>query len=135
MVNYIGNYDYYIEHVEEKMQNTFGTSDTGTSSIGSPATSSSTASSSSAPSSGSNDYKAQKEDKARRKKIEAALKKCEEEIAKLEERDGEITEALSDPSIGTDLAKLRKLTDEQTEIQDKLAKLYDEWEELSSEDN
>ena len=63
------------------------------------------------------------------------LNLAEEEIAKLEERDGEITEALSDPSIGTDLAKLRKLTDEQTEIQDKLAALYDEWEELSSEDN
>ena len=40
-------------------------------------------------------------------------------------------EALSDPAIGTDLAKLRALTDEQTEIQDKLSGLYDEWEQLS----
>jgi len=132
MVNYIGNYDYYIEHVEEKMQNTFGTSDTGTNSIGT-AVATSSAPDNSGTSSGSDDYKAQKEDKARRKKIEAALKKCEDEIAKFEERDGEITQALSDPSIGTDLAKLRKLTDEQTEIQEKLSALYDEWEELSSE--
>ncbi len=134
MVNYIGNYDYYIEHVEEKMQNTFGTSDTGTSSIGAPAASSSVPGTAQAPSTGSNDYKAQKEAKARRKKIEAALKKCEEDIAKLESRDNEITELISDPAVGSDLAKLRKLTDEQTEIQEKLSALYDEWEELSSEE-
>lgn len=147
MVEYIGNYDYYMEHVDQKMNNIFGTTDTGSSSIGSSAASSSAngaagalgaaapgnALSASSVSSGSDDYKAQKEDKARRKKLEAALKKCEETIAKLEERDGEITEALSDPSIGTDLGKLRKLTDEQNEIQEKLSALYDEWEELSSE--
>ena len=147
MVEYIGNYDYYMEHVDQKMNNIFGTTDTGSSSIGSSAASSSAngaagalgaaapgnALSASSVSSGSDDYKAQKEDKARRKKLEAALKKCEDTIAKLEERDGEITEALSDPSIGTDLGKLRKLTDEQNEIQEKLSALYDEWEELSSE--
>ena len=134
MVNYIGNYDYYIEHVEEKMQNTFGTTDTGSGSIGSPVASSSASDTAQTQSSGSNDYKAQKEAKARRKKIEAALKKCEEDIAKLEARDGEITELISDPAVGSDLAKLRKLTDEQTEIQEKLSALYDEWEELSSEE-
>ena len=134
MVNYIGNYDYYIEHVEEKMQNTFGTSDTGSGSIGSPVASSSASDTAQTQSSGSNDYKAQKEAKARRKKIEAALKKCEEDIAKLESRDNEITELISDPAVGSDLAKLRKLTDEQTEIQEKLSALYDEWEELSSEE-
>ena len=61
------------------------------------------------------------------------LKKCEDEIARLEARDAEINEALADPSIGTDLAKLRKLSDEQTEIQEKLTALYDEWESLSTE--
>lgn len=134
MVNYIGNYDYYIEHVEEKMQNTFGTTDTGSGSIGAPIASSSASDTAQTQSSGSNDYKAQKEAKARRKKIEAALKKCEEDIAKLESRDNEITELISDPAVGSDLAKLRKLTDEQTDIQEKLSALYDEWEELSSEE-
>ena len=81
--------------------------------------------------SGSDDWKAQKEAQAKKRKQEAALKKCEEEIAKLEARDSEITEQLSDPEVGTDLAKLRKLTDEQTEIQENLQRLYDEWEELS----
>ena len=141
MVNYIGNYDYYIEHVDERMTGIFGTTQTGSGAIGSAGRSAGSASdtavsgpasnSSGSTSSGSMDYKAQKEEKARRKKIEAALKKCEEDIARLEKRDGEITEKLSDPAVGSDLAQLRKLTDEQTEIQEKLSTLYDEWEELA----
>ena len=141
MVNYIGNYDYYIEHVDERMTGIFGTTQTGSGAIGSAGRSAGSASDAAvsgqtsnpagSTSSGSMDYKAQKEEKARRKKIEAALKKCEEDIARLEKRDGEITEKLSDPAVGSDLAQLRKLTDEQTEIQEKLSTLYDEWEELA----
>ena len=82
-------------------------------------------------SSGADDWKAQKEAQAKKRKQEAALKKCEEEIEKLEARDAEITELLSDPSIGTDLGKLRKLSDEQSDLQQNLQRLYDEWEELS----
>ena len=80
---------------------------------------------------GADDWKAQKEAQAKRRKQEAALKKCEEEIARLEAEDERITGLLSDPAIGTDLAKLRALTDEQSEIQTNLTRLYDEWEELS----
>ncbi|WP_442870187.1 ABC transporter C-terminal domain-containing protein [Butyrivibrio sp. DSM 10294] len=97
----------------------------------SPTTAASTVSS--APSGGAQDWKAQKEAQAKKRKLEAALKKCEDEIAKLEQRDSEINEALADPSIGTDLAKLRKLSDEQTEISEKLSALYDEWESISSD--
>ena len=79
---------------------------------------------------GALDWKAQKEAQAKKRKLEAALKKCEDESAKLEERDSEINDLLADPAIGTDLAKLRKLTDEQSEIQEKLSALYDEWAEL-----
>ncbi len=156
MVNYIGNYDYYMEHVDEQMNRLFGVGSNlsnatllaGTykyadnaSSNGSDArpetlisstdsNSDSLATSASAQQTGALDWKAQKEAQAKKRKLEAALKKCEDEIAKLEERDSEINELLADPSIGTDLAKLRKLTDEQTEIQEKLSKLYDEWAEL-----
>ena len=139
MVNYIGNYDYYLEHVDEQNARLFGVGvsalDTGilSSSTRNQASASSAAMATpaSAASTGAADWKAQKEEQARKRKLEAALKKCEEEIAKLEKRDGEITAQLSDPSIGTDLGKLRKLTDEQSEIQEKLSTLYDEWEELS----
>ena len=153
VVNYIGNYDYYMEHADEQNSRLFGeTSSNDGSSLGSGSfkysasqpdgVSSNTAASASSlngsstastqsSSNGAMDWKAQKEAQAQKRKQEAALKKCEEEIAKLEARDGEINELLADPSVGTDLAKLRKLSDEQTEIQDKLAALYDEWETLS----
>ena len=143
LVNYIGNYDYYLEHVDERMERLFGAGaaiqngNIGFASKGGLGDtlgcddSSEGAMAADKPVSGSEDWKAQKEAQAKKRKQEAALKKCEDEIARLEARDNEITEALSDPSIGTDLAKLRKLTDEQNEIQDKLATLYNEWAELS----
>ncbi len=155
MVNYIGNYDYYIEHVDEQMQRLFGTgasNGNATLADGSykyqnssegqndsandiPKTGSANVRDTSASDNGngSADWKAQKEAQAKKRKLETALKKCETEIEKLEQRDAEINEALSDPSVGTDLAKLRKLTDEQNEISEKLTELYDEWEKISSE--
>ncbi len=151
-VNYIGNYDYYIEHCDEQMQRLFGetnnnsgaTLNSGSYKYASFATSSepytvavsassANASQQAASSSGAMDWKAQKEFQAKKRKLETSLKKCEDEIAKLEARDSEINEAINDPSVGTDLSKLRKLTDEQTEIQEKLSTLYDEWEAVSSE--
>ena len=139
IVNYIGNYDYYMEHADEQNNRLFGESadlSGSTLASGSFKYESSNAVVTPAPTvttanAGAADWKAQKEEQARKRKQEAALKKCEEEIAQLEARDSEINELLADPSIGTDLAKLRKLSDEQAEIQDRLATLYDEWEELS----
>ncbi len=141
LVNYIGNYDYYLEHVDDKMARLFGEGTQMSSAAGNvsslsariDAAKAAPTNASEKESSGADDWKAQKEAQAKRRKQEAALKKCEDEIAKLEVRDAEITEALSDSSIGTDLTKLRKLSDEQTEIQDRLAILYDEWETLSEE--
>ena len=127
LVNYIGNYDYYIEHVEDRMLRLKAESGAAVAANTQAQTQAGTSKSSE----GAGDWKAQKEAQAKKRKQENALKKCEEEIAKLEARDAEITEQLSDPAIGTDLAKLRKLTDEQETIQAQLATLYDEWEALS----
>lgn len=140
LVNYIGNYDYYLEHVDERMERLFGEKSRSQAGFADSAYKYESAgmsldaeadSTDNRQTSGSEDWKAQKEAQAKKRKIEAALKKCEEEIEKLERRDAEITEQLSDPAVGTDLAKLRKLTDEQNEIQENLQRLYDEWEELS----
>ncbi len=140
LVNYIGNYDYYLEHVDERMERLFGEKSRSQAGFADSAYKYENSTDSldseenltvTKQTSGSDDWKAQKEAQAKKRKQEAALKKCEEEIEKLEERDAEITEQLSDPAVGTDLAKLRKLTDEQTEIQENLQRLYDEWEELS----
>ena len=134
--NYIGNYDYYMEHVDERMQRLLGGADAETAGGRTTGTKIGTApviAPSEKNSDGALDWKAQKEAMAKKRKQEAALKKCEEEIAKLEERDSQITLELSDPSVGTDLAKLRKLTDEQNEIGERLSELYDQWESLSEE--
>ncbi len=136
LVNYIGNYDYYMEHVDERMQRLLGGADAETAGGRTTGTRIGTVagtSSSDKNSDGALDWKAQKEAQAKKRKQEAALKKCEEEIAKLEERDGQITQELSDPSVGTDLGRLRKLTDEQNEISERLSELYDQWELLSEE--
>ena len=43
----------------------------------------------------------------------------------------EIDKMLSDPALGTDLAKLTSLTKEKAEIEEKLSPLMEQWEELS----
>jgi ATP-binding cassette subfamily F protein 3 len=139
LVGYIGNYDYYLEHVDERMERLFGEknlsgpgfADSAYKYEDSAVAKECESTDESKLSSGADDWKAQKEAQARKRKQEAALKKCEEEIEKLEARDAEITELLSDPSIGTDLGRLRKLSDEQSDLQQNLQRLYDEWEELS----
>ena len=139
LVGYIGNYDYYLEHVDERMERLFGEknlsgpgfADSAYKYEDSAVAKEGESTDESKLSSGADDWKAQKEAQAKKRKQEAALKKCEEEIEKLEARDAEITELLSDPSIGTDLGKLRKLSDEQSDLQQNLQRLYDEWEELS----
>ncbi|WP_026494374.1 ABC-F family ATP-binding cassette domain-containing protein [Butyrivibrio sp. WCD3002] len=144
MINYIGNYDYYLEHCEEQTARTLNESGSASSfgrgiemasedaakgsSFGKLAGASQTAQKEST---GAADWKAQKEEQAKKRKIEAALKKCEEEIAKLEERNEKINEELSDPEVATDLTKVRKLSDELTANEERLGTLYDEWAELS----
>jgi len=141
IINYIGNYDYYEEHCEEQTSRiasvadpSFGKSGVMSADLSTVETktrSSSSESKSPASSQGQADWKAQKEEAARKRKQEAALKKCEEEIAKLEERNEKINEELSDPAVATDLAKVRKLSDELSENESRLSDLYDEWAELS----
>ncbi len=82
-------------------------------------------------SSGQADWKAQKEEQARKRKQEAALAKCEAEIEKHENRIDFISQELSKPEVATDLAQVRTLSDEQIQLQEELDKLYEQWEELS----
>ncbi|WP_408071278.1 ABC-F family ATP-binding cassette domain-containing protein [Butyrivibrio sp. JL13D10] len=144
MINYLGNYDYYMEHSEEQTARVLSESGDASSfgreidmdsksaasgnSFGKLAGSSSQADNSG---SGAADWKAQKEEAAKKRKQEAALKKCEDEIAKLEERNEKINVELTDPDVATDLAKVRKLSDELTSNEERLNTLYDEWAELS----
>lgn len=117
MVNYIGNYDYYLEKKEEltkiyaPKQEVF----TETFSV----------------SSSKMDWKQKKEEQARQRKRENDLKKLEKEIEALETRDKEIDEKMLLPEIATSVAECVKLSGEKAEIAEKLEALYEKWEELA----
>ncbi len=118
LVNYIGNYDYYLEKHDTVMANI------------SPASTSPIIEKKEV-SEVKQDWKAQKEAQARLRKKENDLKKCEEKIASLEARMQEIDEEMSDPAIGTQVLKLQDLAKEQAAINEQLEKLYEEWEVLA----
>ncbi len=128
-VNYIGNYDYYLEKKDTQMA-ALGLVDTSASNTVF-STGSSAASKSAAPSENKLDWKAQKEEQARQRKKENDLKKCEDKIAQLEARLAEIDAEMSDPANGTQVLKLQELAKEQEEINTELEILYEKWEELA----
>ena len=139
-VNYIGNYDYYLEKHDTMMaavSGTIGTATTGTSPSvkGSVPNASISGNSTTAPSQPVSenklDWKAQKEEQARLRKKENDLKKCEEKIAALESRLQEIDEEMADPEIGTQVLKLQDLAKEQSALNEQLEDLYAQWEVLA----
>ena len=123
-ISYVGNYDYYLEKHDTVMAaieaNAPQNADAD-SAVAAKATESEV----------KLDWKAQKEEQARLRKKENDLKKCEEKIAELEARISEIDTEMSDPAIGTQVAKLQELTKEQAACQEQLEKLYEQWEELA----
>lgn len=123
-VSYVGNYDYYLEKHDTVMAAI---------EAGAPqsADADNTVAAKAAESEVKLDWKAQKEEQARLRKKENDLKKCEEKIAELEARISEIDTEMSDPAIGTQVAKLQELSKEQTACQAQLEKLYEQWEELA----
>ena len=135
-VNYIGNYDYYLEK-HDAMMTAVGvmasstTSTTAQSGFGNNVWTNTTTTAKTAESENKLDWKAQKEEQARLRKKENDLKKCEEKIATIEARLGEIDEEMSDPEIGTQVLKLQDLSKEQISLNEQLEKLYEEWEILA----
>ena len=123
-VSYVGNYDYYLEKHDTVMAAIEA-------SAPQSADADSAVAAKVAESEVKLDWKAQKEEQARLRKKENDLKKCEEKIAELEARISEIDTEMSDPTIGTQVAKLQELSKEQTSCQEQLEKLYEQWEELA----
>lgn len=123
-ISYVGNYDYYLEKHDTVMAAIEANAPQN-------ADADSAVAAKAAESEVKSDWKAQKEEQARLRKKENDLKKCEEKIAELEARISEIDTEMSDPTIGTQVAKLQELSKEQTSCQEQLEKLYEQWEELA----
>lgn len=123
-ISYVGNYDYYLEKHDTVMAAIEANAPQN-------ADADSGVAAKAAESEVKLDWKAQKEEQARLRKKENDLKKCEEKIAELEARISEIDTEMSDPTIGTQVAKLQELSKEQTSCQEQLEKLYEQWEELA----
>ena len=117
-INYIGNYDYYLEK-KELMNQLY----VAPAAVDTPAQS--------ALSDTKQDWKTQKEEQAKLRKRQNQLKKTEEEITSLEERDRQLDELLSDPKISSNVAKLMELHKEKEAIASRLEELYELWENLA----
>ena len=153
LVNYIGNYDYYLEK-RDTMEQLFSASPAASSK---PSENSSQAaafaasgpvnaaslpwsgdrgsasSSDSGDSSGKTDWKQQKEEQARLRKRQNELKKTEDAIHQLETRDSEIDSLLCQEDVFSDVAKLMELNAEKQSIAGQLEELYEKWEELAED--
>lgn len=122
VVNYIGNYDYYLEKhdqmvalyvkkPEDEAQTEASVKETAQ----------------------KVDWQTQKAEQARIRKIENALKKAEEKISELEEKIASIDAECAKPEVAVNSAKLGELMKQQSEYQEELEKQYEVWEELSME--
>ena len=118
LVNYIGNYDYYLEK-HELLTPKAKEPDTGKDKEVPGETDRKL------------DWKQQKEEQARQRKRENDFKKTEAEIFELESRDGEIDQLLTQESVYTNVAECMKLHKEKEAIASRLEILYEQWEALA----
>ena len=118
IVNYIGDYDYYLEKKEELTEKY------------APAAAQAVTEAKQA-SDNKLSWQQQKEEQARQRKRENELKKVEARIEELETRDKEIDETMILPDICTNVAECAKLSKEKAAITEELEGLYEKWEELA----
>ncbi len=121
LVNYIGNYDYYLEKREQLTSIYVPGAQTAQITDGKPGR---------AETEVKLDWKARKEEQARIRKRQNDLKKVEDRISELEARDQEIDGLLLEETVYTDVGRLIQLNAEKEAIQKELENLYGRWEEL-----
>ncbi len=124
-VNYIGNYDYYLEKHDTVMAAVLS------SLPGNSRTESQSQNDLTVDSEVKTDWKARKEEQARLRKRENDLKKCEDRISVLEEKQSAIDAEMAKPEIATNSVRLQELAKEQADIAQQLETLYELWETLA----
>ncbi len=121
IVNYIGNYDYYLEKRDILTTKTF------------PATTGSS-SADTAVKDSKISWQQSREEQNRLKKRKNEIKRTEERISVVEERLAAIDAEYSDPSIGSNTARLMELHNESAGLQKELDELYEHWDSLMEEE-
>lgn len=114
MVEYLGNYDYYLEKNKDFENAKITNGDV-----------------EKKQSKGSSDYKQQKLEQAKERKRKNDLKKTEAKIEELDEKIATLNDMLQQDEITSDYAKLMELTNELEQMQEEQEMLYTLWEELS----
>ncbi len=127
LVNYIGNYDYYLEKCQELTQIYAPGAARDQEKPPAEQTSQSGAG-------GRLDWKQQKEEQARKRKLASDLRRTEEAISGHEVRIAQLEEQFSDPVIATNSAELGKLQAEYDRLKEELSQLYEKWEALAMEE-
>lgn len=112
-VTYLGNYDYYMEKLEEnkteiKSQETVTETENKI------------------------DWKKQKEIQAQQRKKENQIKKLENEISETEDKITELDELLATEEVYTNSMRSREVYEEKEALEEKLMTLYEEWENINN---
>ncbi len=118
-VNYIGNYDYYIEKKDELTQ------------AYAPAAGTTGKSSDDTPGSSRLNWREQKEQQAKERKRKNDLKKAEEEISRLEDRNSQIDHEMTLEEVYSNSVKCQELAEEHAANEKRLEELYEMWEMLA----
>ena len=118
LLNYIGNYDYYIEKREavEEAANL-----TNTEQAEKPADVSES----------KKEWIDNKTALAQKKKVKNALNKCEKEISEIEDKLQAVDEEFANPENASNVGKLMELQKQKEALEKRLDKLMEDWEELT----
>lgn len=139
LINYIGNYDYYLEK-KEMMEQLYvsnaasaaaALADRSSSAAGSAAPLSAETDTAADSGGSKTDWKQQKEEQAKLRRLQNELKRVEDEILSLETREQEIDALLCLEENFSNVSKLMELNNEKEQISGRLTQLYEKWDELA----
>lgn len=122
LVNYIGNYDYYLEKHDQMTALYVKNTESPVSFADSGKDTEQKA-----------DWQARKAEQARIRKLENTLKKAENAIAELEDKIAAIDTECMKPENAVNSAKLGELTAQQEALRKELEEQYEVWEQVSME--